>query len=147
VSSSRANSIVLYVEDEESDTLFMQTAFRKAGLGTALRCVENGQEAINYLEGSGAFADRETHPLPALLLLDLNLPVVSGFGVLEWLRRHPEFHSLAVVVFSSSVRSEDRVRAMQLGANDYVEKPSSGLHFGRVVEGLREKWFGMAAAN
>jgi CheY-like chemotaxis protein len=131
---------VLYVEDEECDLFFMQAAFQKAGLGQALRGLGNGQEAIDYLSGSGAYADRSQHPLPSMLLLDLNLPLVSGFEVLQWLRGRPEFQALPVVIFSSSSEEEDKARARQLGANDYIEKPSSGMHFGRVVQALSEKW-------
>jgi CheY-like chemotaxis protein len=73
--------------------------------------------------------------VPAVVLLDLNLPQVSGFGVLEWIRNHPDFAKLPVVVFSSSTREDDRVkRELGLGANEFVAKPSSGLKFGEVVE-------------
>src|SRR5262249_55131522 len=131
---------VLYVEDEESDLLFMQMAFEKAGLGETFRAVGNGREALAYLSGSGAYADRQRYPLPALLLLDLNLPLISGFEVLKWLRSRPEFQALPVVVFSSSLHEADKLQARELGANDYVEKPKSGLQFGEVVERLRQGW-------
>ncbi len=85
MSSGLATATVLYVEDEEGDLFFMQAAFRKAGIGQALRSVGNGREAIDYLAGSGPYADRERHPLPTMVLLDLNLPLISGFEVLEWL--------------------------------------------------------------
>ncbi len=120
--------------------LFMRKAFEKAGLGQALRGVEDGQQAINYLSGSGVYADRGQHPLPALLLLDLNLPVISGFALLQWLRGRAEFQALPVVIFTSSSREADKLKARELGANDYLEKPSSGVHFIRVVEWLRDKW-------
>ena len=131
---------VLYVEDEESDLLFMQVAFRNAGISHALQAVDNGRDAMDYLSGNGKFANRQEHPLPAMVLLDLNLPVVSGFEVLEWLRRSSSFPDLPVVVFSSSSREEDKAKASELGATDYVEKPGSGLHFGKVVERIKARW-------
>lgn len=78
--------------------------------------------------------------MPALVLLDLNLPQMPGFEVLAWMRNHPDYARTPVVVFSSSAREDDRVKAKELGANEFVAKPSSGLKFGEVVEGLREKW-------
>jgi CheY-like chemotaxis protein len=130
----------LYVEDEETDFLFMQMAFEEAGMESALRRVGTGREAINYLAGDGHHADRGQYPLPAVILLDLNLPVLSGFAVLEWLRRKPDFRTLPVVVFTSSSREQDKQRALELGANDYVEKPKSGLQFGTVVQRVRDRW-------
>jgi CheY-like chemotaxis protein len=131
---------VLYVEDEECDRMFMEAAFRKAGMGEALRAVVDGREAMEYLGGNGAYADRSRHPMPALVLLDLNLPMVSGFDVLKWMRGRPEIAALPVMIFSSSSKEEDRVKARELGASEFVEKPSSAMRFGDVVEELRRKW-------
>ena len=134
--------VVLYAEDEESDVLFMQMAFGKAGLAHLLHVVKNGQEVVDYLSGAGEFADREKNPLPSLLLLDLNLPLRSGFAVLQWVRNQPGFHALPVVVFSSSTRPEDKLKAANLGADEYVQKPPSGSKFAEVIKDLREKWPG-----
>ena len=128
------------MEDEEDDVLFMRRAFKKAGLEPGFRAVENGQEAIAYLAGDGAYADRSEYPVPILILLDLNLPLVSGFEVLRWVRQQSQFRTLPVIIFSSSPRSEDRLMAEELGANEYVEKPGSGLKFAEVVQNLKEKW-------
>ena len=131
---------VLYVEDEDSDALFMSSAFSQKGLASAFRLVNDGRAAIEYLSGTGKYADRNDYPLPAVVLLDLNLPQVPGFDVLKWMRNHPDFMTTPVVVFSSSVRQEDKMRATELGANEFVAKPSSGMRFGEVVERLRQKW-------
>jgi CheY-like chemotaxis protein len=133
---------VLYVEDEESDALFMARAFEQMGLSGKLQVVCDGRAAIEYLSGSGKYSDREKHPVPALVLLDLNLPQVSGFEVLAWIRNNPDFARTPVVVFSSSTRADDRIKAKDLGANDFIAKPSSGLKFGEVVEVLQESWLG-----
>lgn len=131
---------ILYVEDDENDALFMRRAFRHAGLEESLRVVDDGQVALDYLSGSGEFAKRLTHPLPSVVLLDLNLPTVSGFQVLKWIRQQSAFQNLPVVIFSSSSRAEDRLQAKQLGASDYLEKPGSGLDFGVILEGLKRRW-------
>jgi PAS domain S-box-containing protein len=131
---------VLYVEDEESDVLFMERAFKAKGLGEKLRLVGDGRAAIDYLSGAGRFGDREKYAAPALVVLDLNLPHVPGFGVLEWMRNHPDYKRTPVVIFSSSTREDDRARAKELGADEFVAKPSSGLEFGKVVEELEVRW-------
>ena len=130
---------MLYVEDEESDAMFMERAFAEMGLAGKLHVVGNGRAAIDYLSGAGKYGDRGKYPVPALVLLDLNLPQVGGFEVLRWMRNHPEFTGTPVVIFSSSTREDDRVTARELGADEFVAKPSSGMEFGRVVEGLL-KW-------
>ncbi len=140
MSVSVNNGTVLYAEDEPSDRLFMDRAFRKAGLGHALRTVVNGQEAKDYLAGKGAYGDRSQHPMPAVVLLDLKMPLVDGFELLEWMRGRSELTSLPVVVFTSSPLPVDQQRAKDLGANDYIEKPSAVSKFGDVVKRLREKW-------
>jgi DNA-binding response OmpR family regulator len=80
--------------------------------------------------------------LPSVVLLDLNLPLVTGFEVLKWMRNHPDYARLPVVVFSSSTREDDRMKAKELGADDFVVKPGSGMKFGEVVESLQQKWLG-----
>jgi two-component system response regulator len=130
---------VLYVEDEENDAYFMQLAFRRAGKGESLRVVVDGQAAIDYLSGCGPFGNRLKYPLPTAVLLDLNLPTVSGFQVLTWIRQQPAFQQLPVVIFSSSARVEDRLKAKELGASDYLEKPGSGLEFATVLEMLNRQ--------
>jgi CheY-like chemotaxis protein len=142
VAARGGEGTVLYVEDEESDAMFMTLAFKGKGLEGKLRLVATGRTAIEYLSGSGEFGDREKYPVPALVLLDLNLPQVSGFGVLEWIRNHPDYAQLPVVVFSSSTREDDRVKARELGADEFVAKPSSGLKFSEVVERLQQMWLG-----
>jgi CheY-like chemotaxis protein len=138
---------VLYVEDEESDRQFMEMAFGAAGMAEGFRAVVNGREAIDYLAGEGVYADRGRYPAPAAVLLDLNMPVVSGFEVLKWMRGRPEFAAMPAVVFTSSSREEDKVRARELGATAFVEKPASAMRFGEVVELMKEKWLGAVAAG
>jgi PAS domain S-box-containing protein len=140
--AARKGGTVLYVEDEENDATFMRMAFADKGMESALRVVGDGRAAIEYLSGAGKYADRREYPLPSAVLLDLNLPQVPGFEVLRWMRNHPDFARTPVVVFSSSTREDDQVKALELGANEFVGKPSSAMRFGEVVEKLRERWMG-----
>ena len=131
---------VLYVEDEEDDIFFMRRAFNRSGTAHRLEAVADGQAAIDYLSGQGTFGNRQEHPLPQLVLLDLNLPMVSGFQVLKWIRAQPALHRLPVIIFSSSARVEDQVLAHELGASDYLQKPGSSLEFRELVETFTHKW-------
>lgn len=135
-----ANSIVLYVEDEESDALLMEMAFKSQNLQASYRTVNNGQAAIDYLSGAGLFSQRERFPVPAIVLLDLNLPEIHGFDVLKWIRAHPDFRQLPVVIFSSSLREDDQTKALQLEANEFISKPNSPALFRNIVKSLNEKW-------
>ncbi len=135
-----ANNTVLYVEDEENDVLLMEMAFRRAGLDSALRVVGTGQAAIEYLSGGGQYVERTRFPIPHLVLLDLNLPILPGFDVLRWMKKQPALAHLPVVIFSSSSRDEDKDTARELGAHDYLEKPQTIGGFADVVQGLREKF-------
>lgn len=134
------NPIVLYVEDEESDALLMEMAFKSQGLLASYRTVNNGQAAIDYLSGAGLFAQREQFPVPAIVLLDLNLPEIHGFDILKWIRAHPDFHSIPVIVFSSSLREDDKTKALQLQANEFISKPNSPALLRNIVKTLNEKW-------
>lgn len=132
--------VVLYVEDEPDDVFFLRSAFRAVQVAAELRDVGDGRSAMAYLAGEGDYADRVRHPVPALVLLDLNLPILSGFEVLRWIRAQPPLRELPVAVFSSSGRPEDRRLATELGAQDYIEKPASGLQFREVARALRVRW-------
>jgi|tagenome__1003787_1003787.scaffolds.fasta_scaffold20715333_4 DNA-binding response OmpR family regulator len=137
---AKAISIVLYVEDEETDAILMEIAFTKEGLQGALRRVSSGQAAMDYISRIGSDTEREKYPSPAVVLLDLNLPEISGFDFLEWLRAHPVHSALPVVIFSSSGRTEDQARGHLLGANDYIIKPNSPRLFREVTRNLNERW-------
>ena len=137
---SNPRSVVLYVEDEETDRFLVQRAFVKEGLEPALRMVNHGQAAIDYLLGEGEYAERENYPLPGVVLLDLNLPEVHGFEVLKWIRGHPSLRELPVVIFTSSAREDDRDRARLLGANEFLQKPALPSLFQEVARKLNEQW-------
>src|ERR1044071_1914478 len=115
-------SVILLVEDNEDDIFFMQRAFEDAKLDNPLHVVMDGREAINYLDGCDAFADRATHPFPDFIFLDLKLPLVDGFEVLAWLRQEKK-SSLPVAILSSSPEDIDMRRARELGASCYLLKP------------------------
>jgi len=117
--------IVLLVDDSENDALLMCTVFSRAGFVQPLQFAHDGEEAIAYLRGDGAFHNRRLFPLPTVVLLDLNMPRKNGFEVLEWIRAQPGLRRLRVYILSASSQPADVRRAYELGANSYLVKPGN----------------------
>lgn len=137
---TRTNCVVLLVEDDPDDVFFLQEAFKKAGVPDALRVVRDGEEAVAYLLGQAAYADRRRYPLPSLILLDLKLPRKSGLEVLEWRRRQSGLRRIPVIVLTSSQSDEDMDQAYELGANSYLVKPISSEAQLEMVKAIRLYW-------
>jgi two-component system response regulator len=116
------HAVILLIDDDEDLPLLLPHLLKKANVALSFRVADNGESAVEYLCGTGAYADRAAYPLPQALLLDLRMPRMNGFQFLEWKRMHPEFESLPVVVWSSSVFEDDKKRALALGANAYFDK-------------------------
>lgn len=119
---SKGQSVFLLVEDNEDDAYFMERAFQDAGLKNPLRIVTGGDEAIDYMAGTGEFADRTRYPLPNMIFLDLKMSGRDGFDVLTSIRRDLKL-DVPVAVLTSSPEEIDRKRARQLGADCYLLKP------------------------
>ncbi len=120
----------------------LKMEFGHATVPIRLDVVEDGGEAIRYLEGSGCFADRERYPVPNVILLDLKMPRINGFEFLEWLRsKSPrEYRFIPVVVMSSSALKADVDRAYSLGANSYLVKPVSWTLFKERIRAIGIYW-------
>jgi CheY-like chemotaxis protein len=131
---------ILYVEDEETDIMLLQHVFTRVGITNLLKTVKDGKEAKEYLAGNAPYGDRRQHPLPGLLLLDLNLPYWSGLEVLGWIRQQARLKWLPVVIFTSSRRPDDIVKAYEGGANGYLVKPNSLADLTTMVQSLRDFW-------
>jgi len=116
---------ILLVDDSENDLLLLRTAFEKAEFNIPLQEVHNGAEAIAYLKGDDPYSDRNKFPLPAVMLLDLNMPMKNGFEVLTWVRAQTGLKRLSIIVLTASMRTEDIERAFDLGVNSFLVKPSS----------------------
>ena len=138
--NARVQKSILQVEDDENDIFLMRHVFEEAGIGSPLHVVTDGEMAMDYLSGKGQFADRKKYPLPCLVLLDLKMPRRNGLEVLAWIRQHPQLKSLVVVFFSSSAETQDVERAYALGANSYIQKPSSPVQLREVAQLIKGWW-------
>ena len=129
------NRDILLVEDNPDDVELTRIAFAEAGATYHLTVVSDGAQAVDYLLARGAHSDRDPNELPALVLLDLNLPKLDGREVLQVLRNHPATKTLPVVVLTTSAEPYDVDRVYDLGANSYIQKP---VEFERFVEVVRQ---------
>lgn len=136
------DAAVLYVEDDPDDVMFMRLGFANAGLTRPLHVLTDGQQAIDYLAGTGPYADRAIYPVPGLMLLDLSLPRVSGLDVLRWICDQAHLHELPVVVLSTSARRDDWLQAQHLGANGYLVKPPDMTTLPHILKPLIAYWLG-----
>ena len=125
---------ILYAEDDPNDVVIFKMAFRRATLPHELYSVDDGEAAIEWLQGKGQYHDRKEFPMPDVLVLDLKMPRKTGFDVLEWVRGNPELQMLPVIILSSSDMPTDVKRAYQLGATTYFVKSAS---FQELVQYLR----------
>ncbi len=139
-SNQQSPRTVLYVEDNLDDFALLKRASRKCGTPFALQHAEDGDAAIAYLNGSGDYADREEHPFPDLVLLDLRMPRLDGFEVLEWIRSNPTTRTLPVVVLAGSSFRADIRRALELGANSYAAKPARFEELQVLIDQIADVW-------
>jgi len=123
--SAAQKCTVLIADDSEDDRFFLKAAIARDSRLKVIGELEDGEEAIAYLSGRGAFGNRELHPLPDILLLDLKMPRKTGHEVLHWLHTQ-SFRQLRVVIVSGSALPEDILRSRALGADAYLKK--SALH-------------------
>lgn len=137
-------AIILLADDNPSDVTLTQRALRAANLPNAVHIVTTGQEVIEYLTGAVAAARSGVARfagvrIPLLILLDLDLPDLTGFEVLEWIRTQETLAGVPVVIYTGSENVSDANRAMHLGANSYWVKPSSFQGLVNLMQLLKSK--------
>lgn len=131
---------ILLVEDDPNDVLLVQRAFRRSELSSLLQVARDGDRAIDYLLGQGSYQDRQTYPLPFLIILDLKLPRRSGFEVLQWIRETSVIKRIPVIVFTSSAESDDVNQAYEAGANSYLVKPPTSERLSELINYFQRYW-------
>jgi len=139
--SSRVTThTVLMVEDNPDHTLLVEIAAQKVDPGVQVRSVRSGEQAMAYLSGKPPFDDGKEHPRPDLVILDLLLPGLGGFEVLEWAATTEEIRGIPWVVLSSSVNPGDRERALGRGAEEFHSKPSDVVELGETIRTILDRW-------
>ena len=131
---------ILLVEDNPDDVELTRLAFAEVGGAHRLQAVSDGAEALDYLLARGRHAGRDGTDLPALVLLDLNLPRLDGRDVLKALRADPATQRLPIVVLTTSAEPDDVDQAYTLGANSFIQKPVEYERFVEVVRQIGRYW-------
>jgi two-component system response regulator len=134
------NKTILLVEDNPSDADLTRRAILKGRISNELVVVEDGQEALDYLRGEGAYAGRNIAETPTVILLDLKLPKVPGLEVLRLIRADARLRRVPVVILTSSKEEEDIGAGYDLGVNSYVRKPVDFKEFQVAIENLGLYW-------
>lgn len=131
---------VLLVEDSIDDVALTKAAFKNCEVANNIVVVYNGQEALDYLCGEGKYAGRDITQTPAVVLLDLNLPLINGLEVLKQIRLNPDISRLPVVILSSSVSRQEIDQCERLGINRYYRKPGNFNEFKKIIQEIHFSW-------
>ena len=131
---------ILLVEDNEDHIEHTQDALQEGGLVNNIKIVKDGQSALDYMFRKGDYANPDLSPRPGLILLDVKLPKVGGFEVLEAIKTNPDLKVIPVIMLTTTGNEEDISRGARLGANDYIVKPVEFETFVQKVKGLGKYW-------
>lgn len=131
--------IVLMADDDQDDCALAKDALEESGSKGVLVCVEDGFELFDFLRGSGRYK-RENHSLPALILLDLNMPGKDGRQVLTEMKAFPEFQNIPIVVLTTSREKKDKDYSLRMGAKSFITKPITFSDWVRVMKSFSDKW-------
>jgi two-component system response regulator len=132
--------IILLVEDNPDDEELTLLAFKKSNIANEMVVARDGEEALDYLFGTGTYAERDLSVMPTVILLDLKLPKVDGLEVLKRLRAHEHTRRLPVVILTSSREQQDVLESYNLGANSYIRKPVDFAQFMEATKQLGLYW-------
>lgn len=131
---------ILLVEDNPRDAELTIRTLKRHNLTNRLVHVKDGEEALEFLMGSGRYSDRKSPEHPRVIMLDLKLPKVDGLEVLKTLREHPQMRYVPVVVLTSSHEESDLIKSYELGVNSYIVKPVDFDGFSAAVAEAGHYW-------
>ena len=132
--------LLLLVEDNADDEELTLMAFEQGGISNPVVVARDGVEALDYLFATGSYRDRSPEDLPALILLDLQLPRISGLEVLQRIRSNSNTQLIPVVILTTSNEQRDLVESYSLGCNSYIQKPVNYDQFLKVIQQLGMYW-------
>ncbi len=131
---------IMLVEDNYMDIRLTLDAFNEAKLQNSVNVFRNGNEALDYLFGRNKYADRALFPLPDIILLDLNMPGIDGFEVLQQIKNAEKLKRIPVIILTSSMEAADRTHSYDIGANSYLMKPIRFEDFVEVIKKITDYW-------
>ena len=131
---------ILLVEDDDIDTENVIRAFKKNKMSNPIYTVENGEEAIAFLQNQGRFSDPEKSPRPGIILLDINMPIMNGIEFLRIVKADDDLKSIPVVVLTTSREESDRVESFKLSVAGYIVKPVEFEDFVYAVKTIDVYW-------
>ena len=134
---------ILLIEDEPTDAQLILRGFERAKVLNPIVHLTNGDDALRYLAGKGEFTDRIKYPIPALILLDLKLPGLTGIQLLQWLHVQGELKRVPLVVLTGDDRQETINAAYDLGANSYLVKPGNSADIVRMIKVIQSYWIAL----
>src|SRR5262245_4353673 len=138
---SARSSLILIADDDSDDRMLALDAFRENHLPNELRFVEDGEELMDFLKRQGKYKGLAGSPLPALILLDLNMPKKDGREALKEIKTDPELRRIPIIVMTTSKEEEDVYKAYELGVNSFITKPASFDSLVEIVRALTDYWF------
>jgi DNA-binding response OmpR family regulator len=136
---------VLLIEDDAGDAHGVELAFQRSGFSVELQVVRNAEEATAYISGIGPFTDRSQFPIPALILLDMNLPGRSGLQFVDWLRHRDECRIIPVIALTGAVDYDLIKKAFAAGVNSYIQKPKEFAELEAAIRLLLKYWLILSA--
>lgn len=139
--NKRKSITILLADDDADDRMMAADALEESRLANDLRCVEDGEELMDYLHRRGRFAVPNAAPRPGLILLDLNMPRKDGREALKEIKAEPELRSIPVIVLTTSKAEEDIYRTYDLGVNSFITKPVNFESLVAVMKALGKYWF------
>jgi CheY-like chemotaxis protein len=131
---------ILLVEDDVSDVTLLKRGFDKVGVLNPIVHLKDGDDALAYLAGVGQYVERDKFPLPALILLDIKMPRMTGLQLLQWMRSHRDLRRIPVVVLTSNEDLTTVNAAYDAGANSYLVKPGDQASITKMVHAIRGYW-------
>lgn len=132
---------ILLADDDSDDRMLARDALEESRLANDLRCVEDGEELLEYLFRRGKYSDPQTSPRPGLILLDLNMPRKDGREALREIKANDSLRQIPIVVLTTSKAEEDIYRTYDLGVNSFITKPVSFDGLVEVMKVLNRYWF------
>jgi CheY-like chemotaxis protein len=139
--NTRRSITILLADDDADDRMMASDALEESRLANDLRCVEDGEELMDYLHRRGKYAPPNDAPRPGLILLDLNMPRKDGREALKEIKAEPELRSIPVIVLTTSKAEEDIYRTYDLGVNSFITKPVNFESLVAVMKALGKYWF------